>query len=58
MEATGWACLHLPRELYLEGKTIVEIGEGDAVLRAHWLSNDDLVDIIELVPVLIPGKTR
>ena len=53
----GRACIHSPRELYLEGQTVVEIGEGNAVLRTHWLSNDDLVDIIELIPILVPGET-
>ena len=46
-----------PGELHLEWQTVVEIGEGDAVLGAHWLSNDDLVDVVELVPVLVPGDT-
>ena len=53
----GRACIHLPRELYLERQTVVEIWEGNAILRTHWLSNDDLVDIIELIPILVPGKT-
>jgi hypothetical protein len=40
----------------LEGDVVVEIGEGDAVLCAYRLSNNDLVDIVELIPVLIPAK--
>ena len=47
---------HSPGELDLEGQTVVEIREGDTVLSAHRLSNDDLVDVIELIPVLVPGE--
>lgn len=32
---------------------VVEIWEGDAILGSDRLSDDDLVDIVELVPVLI-----
>ena len=38
----------------LERDVIVEIREGYPVLCPHWLSDDDLVDIIELIPVFIP----
>ena len=34
---------------------VVEEREGDPVLAPDWLSDDDLVDVVELVPVLIPG---
>ena len=42
--------------MYLEGDVVVEVREGDAVLGTNWLSNDDLVDVIELIPVLIPAS--
>mmetsp|Transcript_39335 Transcript_39335/g.83814 ORF Transcript_39335/g.83814 Transcript_39335/m.83814 type:complete len:530 (-) Transcript_39335:36-1625(-) len=32
---------------------VVEEGEGDAVLCSELLTNDDLVDVVELVPILI-----
>ena len=48
--------LHWPRQVYLEGDVVVEVREGDAVLGTNRLSNDDLVDVIELIPVLIPAS--
>lgn len=36
---------------------VVEIREGDPVFRSDWLANDNLVDVIKLVPVLIPDIT-
>ena len=38
----------------LEGDVVVEVGEGDAVLRPHRLTNDDLIDVVKLIPVLVP----
>lgn len=40
--------------MHLEGNVVVQVREGDAVLGAHRLSDDDLVDVVELIPVLIP----
>ena len=37
----------------MQGQAVVEVGKGDAVLRANGLSDDDLVDVIELIPVFI-----
>ena len=34
---------------------VVEMREGDAVLRPDLLPDDDLVDVVELVPILIEG---
>lgn len=39
--------------MHLERQVVVEIGERDTILRSHWLPNDDLVDVVELVPVFI-----
>lgn len=36
------------------GQVVVQVGEGDLVLRPDWLSDDDFVDVIELVPVFVP----
>ena len=33
---------------------VVQVREGDAVLCPDRLSDDDLVDVVELVPVLVP----
>ena len=40
--------------MHLEGNVVVQVWEGNAVLCAHRLSDDDFVDVIELIPVLIP----
>ena len=37
----------------LERNVIVEVRESNAVLGTDGLTNDDLVDVIELIPVLI-----
>jgi len=37
----------------LEWNVVVQIRESNAVLGANRLSNDDLVDVVELIPVLI-----
>lgn len=35
-------------------QVVVQVGEGDFVLCPDRLSNDNLVDVIELIPVFIP----
>lgn len=32
---------------------IVEIGKRNSIFSSYWLSNDDLINIIELVPIFI-----
>ena len=40
-------------------QVVVQVGESDFVLCPDWLSDDDLVDVVELVPVFIPaGETE
>lgn len=39
--------------MHKHGEAVVEVREGNAVLSPHGLSDDDLVDIIELIPVFI-----
>jgi len=36
-------------------KGVVEVRESDLVLGSDLLSNDDLVDVVELVPILVEG---
>lgn len=48
----------VPREMDKERQTVVEVGEGNAVLGAHWLADNDLVNVIELIPILFPGTTE
>ena len=45
----------VPREVYMERERVVEIGKRDTILCTQRLTNDDLVDVIKLVPVLIPA---
>ena len=45
----------VPGEVDVERKGIVEIGKRDPVLCPEGLTNDDLVDVIKLVPILVPA---
>ncbi len=40
------------------GHVVVEEGEGNPVLGTNGLPNDNLIDIIELVPILIPENKQ
>lgn len=44
----------VPGEMNVEREGVVEVGEGDTVLRTKRLTNDNLVDVIKLIPVLVP----
>ena len=44
--------------MYVEGEVVVQVGKGNAVLRYHRLPDDDLVDVIEFVPVFITTNTH
>ena len=46
--------MDLPREMYLEGYVVEEVREGNSVLCSDGLADDNLVNIIELIPVFIP----
>ena len=37
----------------MKRQAVVQVGKGNPVLRPHWLSDDDLVDVIEFIPVLV-----
>mmetsp|Transcript_22146 Transcript_22146/g.49255 ORF Transcript_22146/g.49255 Transcript_22146/m.49255 type:complete len:334 (+) Transcript_22146:5419-6420(+) len=41
------------RHVYRAGAGVVQEGEGDAVLGAQLVADDDLVDVVELIPVLV-----
>ena len=32
---------------------VVQMGEGDFVFCSDWMSDDDFVDIVELIPVFV-----
>ena len=44
--------------MYVDGEVVVKIGKGNVVLRSHRLPDDDLVDVIEFVPVFITTNTH
>ena len=43
----------VPGEVDVERQGVVEVGECYTVLCPHGLTDDDLVDVVELIPVLI-----
>ena len=50
----------VPGQVDVKRQAVVEVGEGNAVLRADRLADNDLVDVIELIPILFtaPEKER
>lgn len=48
----------VPGEVDMERQAVVEEGEGDTVLCADRLPDDDLVDVIELIPILFSAAER
>lgn len=45
---------NLPGEVDVVWQVVIQVGEGDFVLCPDGLSDDDLVNVIELIPVFIP----
>ena len=43
----------VPGQVDKVGQVIEEVGEGDPVLSPDGLPDDDLVDIVEFVPIII-----
>lgn len=37
-------------------QVVVQVGEGDFVLRPDRLTDNDLVDVVELIPVFVSAK--
>ena len=50
----AWVSFCSPGEMNMVRQVVVQVGESDLVLCPDWLPDNDLVDIIELIPVLIP----
>ena len=44
----------VPGEVDVEGERVVEVGERDPVLCPQRLTDDDLVDVVKLIPIFIP----
>ena len=40
------------------GEVVVEVGKGNPVLCPDWLTDNDLVDVIEFVPILVTRGKR
>lgn len=48
----------LPCQMHMMREIVVQIRKCDFVLCANWLANNDFVNIIELIPILIPKKKK
>lgn len=44
----------VPGEMDMERERVVEVREGDPVLCPQRLTDDDLVDVIEFIPIFVP----
>ena len=44
----------VPGKVNVEGERVVEVREGDPVLGPQRLTDDDLVDVIKLIPIFVP----
>lgn len=44
----------IPGHVHKVRHVVIQVGKGDPVLGPHRLPNDDFVDVVELIPVLIP----
>ena len=44
----------VPGEMNMEREGVVEVRERDAILCTQRLTNDDLIDVIKLIPILVP----
>ena len=45
--------LVIPTEAHRARARVIQVGERDPVLCTYWSADDELVDVIELVPILI-----
>lgn len=52
----GYIKAYLPWKMDIMGHVIVEVWECNPIFCTNWLTDDNLVDIVELIPVLIPIK--
>ena len=50
--------IHSPRQVNKLGQVVVKVGKRDLVLGSNLLTDDDLVDVVELVPVFISIETK
>ena len=43
----------LPGQMDFVGQAIIQVGKCNPVLSSYWLSNNDLVNVIEFIPIFI-----
>ena len=48
----GWGVV--PRQVHMVRQRVVQVRERDAILGSDGLTNNDFVDVIELIPIFIP----
>lgn len=48
--------VYSPGEMDVVRQVVIQVGECNLVLCSDWLPDNDLVNVIELVPVFIPAK--
>lgn len=50
--------MFLPSEVNMVWQVVIQVRESNFVLRSYWLADDDLVDVIELIPVFISARSQ
>lgn len=48
----------LPSQVNMVWQVVVQVRECDLVLCSYWLADDDLVDVVELIPVFISARNH
>lgn len=48
----------LPSQVNMVWQVVVQVRKCDFVLCSNWLTDDDLVDVIELIPVFISARKQ
>lgn len=48
----------LPSQVNMVWQVVVQVRECDLVLCSYWLADDDLVDVVELIPVFISVRNH
>lgn len=48
----------LPRQVHKVRHVVVQVRESNAVFCANWLTDDDFVNVVKLIPVIIAENIR
>ena len=46
----------VPGQVNIQGKAVVQIWKANPVFRSDWLTNDNLVNVIKLIPIIVPTR--